>query len=172
MKSRSKLYREYSNELTTLLLSSANIPILYQWFTGLNIPLLMYLFGISACLGLDFTVVTQVYKDDKSVFTWLAIICASVFIGLIAISHYTVTINNGYLHACYAVVLLFVALSNAKNPVEVNSVNESLTDKEQEVLTFLKDNPNLNNEEVAKRLNLKTSSLYVYRSRLKAKGLL
>jgi len=101
---------KHRDELNVMLLASGNFPLVYLWFTTDSDSLLMNTFGVVACIALDMTVVLQSNKKQKNVFTWFAIVTATLFTSGIAIELYG---KEGWLHASFSIVLLFTSLSNS-----------------------------------------------------------
>jgi DNA-binding CsgD family transcriptional regulator len=182
---RNTFYQKHKDELTILFLASANIPVIYQWYTGYESKILLLIFGISACVGLDFAVVTQTSKVNKNVFTWAALVLASIFTASIAITMYgSLPIDNGYLHAAYSIVLLFTSLSNSLDVVEQHSITQldqsildqsiplpQLTTKEQQVYDYLieRSPEGISTRQLAEAMEMPYNSLRVYVKRLRDK---
>lgn len=158
------------------MLAFSNAPIVYNWYIGdeKQNTLLMY-FGIIACLALDVTTILQATKKDKNIFTWLSVIASSVFSALVALSIFGF---DGYLHAAFAVLLLFVSLSNSIEVTKVyreESVKPTihLSKTEQQLKDILiEHNGTITRDKLKNTYGYNANSIRVYVKGLKDKGII
>lgn len=172
---------KHKDELNVMLLASGNLPLVYVWFTTESNSILMSAFGVVACVALDMTVVLQSSKKQKNIFTWLAIVSATLFTSGIAIELYG---TEGYLHSAFSIVLLFVSLSNSIEVSQKHSKavsarvktepKHTLTAKEQQVYDYLREQSitETSNRDLAQAMGLNESSVRVYVKGLRDKGYL